>query len=75
MWGVAVWQQQVLYDANDANPVNPHLKLDSAKCLSPPTLCGQNPLPAGTPSTLGSPSTPPASLIVPNDPDPPTVDD
>ncbi len=76
MWGVAVWQQYVLYDANDANPVNPHLTLASASCLSPQPLCAPNPLKGGwTPSTLGSPSTPPALLIVPNDPDPPTVDD
>jgi hypothetical protein len=77
-WGVAVWQQTVLYDANGGS--NPNLTLGPATCLSPPALCTPSapvavPTNPGPPvSPLTSPTTPPSTLLVPGDPDPPEVD-
>jgi hypothetical protein len=75
MWNVALWQQQVLYDANGGS--NPNLTLDTPVCLTP-NLC-TSPAPAipnpGPPvSPLTFPTTPPSALIVPGDPDPAEVD-
>jgi hypothetical protein len=78
-WGVAVWQQQVLYDANGGS--NPNLTLGPPVCLTP-TLCSMSsaapvavPTNPGPPvSPLTSPTTPPSTLLVPGDPDPPEVD-
>jgi hypothetical protein len=74
MLGVAVWQQQVLYDANGGT--NPNLSLGPAVCLTP-TLCTPSaPIPVTTApgpwpvSPLTFPTTPPSALIVPGDPDP-----
>jgi hypothetical protein len=39
-WKVAVWQQQVLYDANSANPNNPNLELGDQVCLNPSLYAG-----------------------------------
>jgi hypothetical protein len=61
-WGVEVWQQQVIYDANDDNHINPMLQLGPPKCLMPP-LC------------TASPSRPPLPPVpVMGDPDPATID-
>jgi hypothetical protein len=76
-WGVAVWQQQVLYDANGGS--NPNLTLGQPACLtlnlctsSAPVAVPTNPGPPVSPLT--SPTTPPSTLLVPGDPDPPEVD-
>jgi hypothetical protein len=76
MWGVEVWQQQVFYDANDATPTNPLLRLDMPHCLSlqppPATFCGGDPSrPQGPPSRL-APALPP--VPVSGDSDPATID-
>ncbi len=35
MWTVAVWQKQVSYNANSANPNDPDLRIEDATCLNP----------------------------------------
>jgi hypothetical protein len=77
MWNVAVWQQQVLYDANGGS--NPNLTLGPPACLTPglcasaaPVAVPTNPGPPVSPLT--SPTTPPSTLLVPGDPDAPEVD-
>jgi hypothetical protein len=76
---VAVWQQQVLYDANSANPNNPDLSLGDEVCLTPGLYSGwlaQWIAPGPFPS---NPLTWPTqqeelSVVVPGDPDPAEVD-
>jgi hypothetical protein len=78
-WNVAVWQQQVLYDANSANPNNPNLELGDQVCLNPDLYAGwvaSWPAPGPFPS---NPLTWPtdqeqASVVVGGDPDPAEVD-
>ncbi len=75
-WGVAVWQETVAYDATDPTDQNPDL------CFGRVVPMNQDVYPAGgTPqpqqlvtscSKLSSPTTQP--VLVPGDPDPPTVD-
>jgi hypothetical protein len=77
MWNVAVWQQQVLYDANGGS--NPNLTLGPPTCLTtnlcaPPAPVPSIPNPGPPVSPLTSPTTPPSTLLVPGDPDPPEVD-
>jgi hypothetical protein len=77
MWSVAVWQQQVLYDANGGS--NPNLTLGPPTCLTttlcaPPAAVPSIPNPGPPVSPLTSPTTPPSTLLVPGDPDPPEVD-
>jgi hypothetical protein len=74
---VAIWQVQVFYDATSASPGNPDLYMGQENCLNPtlystPFVVG--PLGSWRPGPLTSPTTPPTSLIVPNDPDPDSAD-
>ncbi len=78
MWNVAVWRQDVLYDANSATPNNPNLTLGMATCLNKQLYAqpawanlGQGAWPV---IPLTSPTTPPSTLLVPGDPDPAEVD-
>jgi hypothetical protein len=78
-WGVAVWQQQVLYDANSANPNNPNLSLGDEVCLNPGLYAGwaaswiaPGPFPS-TPLTWPTDQEQ-ASVVVGGDPDPAEVD-
>jgi hypothetical protein len=72
--GVAIWQRMVFSDFTPPN--NPDLYLGDANPLNP-QLYGNAALPTFSgfpPSKLTSPTTPPSSLLVPGDPDPPDVD-
>jgi hypothetical protein len=78
-WGVGVWQQRVLYDANSANPNNPNLALGDNVCLNPNLYVGwvatwiaPGPFPSN-PLTWPTDQEQ-ASVVVPGDPDPAEVD-
>ena len=78
-WSVAVWQQQVLYDANSANPNNPNLSLGDEVCLNPGLYTGwaaswiaPGPFPSN-PLTWPTDQEQ-ASVVVGGDPDPAEVD-
>jgi hypothetical protein len=87
MWGVAVWQRKVFYDANSATPNNPLLHLGPATCLNPMVYPGSTTTaPAAwvfwldpgaswtdNPLTWVTDSEQ-DSAVVPGDPDPPEVD-
>ena len=78
-WKVGVWQQQVLYDANSANPNNPNLSLGDQVCLNPNLYAGWvaswlAPGPFPTNPLTWPTDQEQASVVVTGDPDPAAVD-